>query len=117
AGHQSSGSGDHRAEQAGRATGGQERTAGVPPAHERLLCVRSSNHRRPRSGALRAAHAAAHRAAGTFVRGLMSMTKKLNTKVLVVGAGPGGYVAAIRCGQLGLETVLVEGERLGGTCL
>lgn len=45
------------------------------------------------------------------------MTRKLNTKVLVVGGGPGGYVAAIRCGQLGLDTVLVEGDRLGGTCL
>ena len=38
-------------------------------------------------------------------------------KVLVIGAGPGGYVAAIRAGQLGLDTVLVEGDRLGGTCL
>ena len=37
--------------------------------------------------------------------------------MLVVGGGPGGYVAAIRCGQLGLDTVLVDGERLGGTCL
>jgi dihydrolipoamide dehydrogenase len=34
-----------------------------------------------------------------------------------VGGGPGGYVAAIRCGQLGLDTVLVEADRLGGTCL
>ncbi len=41
----------------------------------------------------------------------------INTKVLVVGAGPGGYVAAIRCGQLGLDTVIVEGKRPGGTCL
>lgn len=38
-------------------------------------------------------------------------------KVLVVGGGPGGYVAAIRAGQLGLDTVLVEGDKLGGTCL
>src|SRR6185369_7269593 len=45
------------------------------------------------------------------------MSEKIQTKVLVVGGGPGGYVAAIRCGQLGLETVLVEGDRLGGTCL
>ena len=37
--------------------------------------------------------------------------------VLVVGSGPGGYVAAIRAGQLGLDTVLIESERLGGTCL
>ncbi len=42
---------------------------------------------------------------------------QLDTKVLVIGGGPGGYVAAIRCGQLGLKTVLVDAERLGGTCL
>ena len=41
----------------------------------------------------------------------------LKTKVLVIGGGPGGYVAAIRCGQLGMDTVLVESGRLGGTCL
>ena len=45
------------------------------------------------------------------------MTQTLTPKVLVVGGGPGGYVAAIRCGQLGLDTVLVDAERLGGTCL
>ncbi len=45
------------------------------------------------------------------------MAEALKTKVLVIGGGPGGYVAAIRCGQLGLETVLVEADRLGGTCL
>ena len=39
------------------------------------------------------------------------------TKVLVIGAGPGGYVAAIRAGQLGLSTIIVEGDRCGGTCL
>ena len=32
----------------------------------------------------------------------------INAKVLVVGGGPGGYVTAIRAGQLGLDTVLVE---------
>ncbi len=37
--------------------------------------------------------------------------------VCVIGAGPGGYVAAIRCGQLGLKTALVEKEYFGGTCL
>jgi len=38
--------------------------------------------------------------------------------VVVIGAGPGGYVAAIRCAQLGLKTACVEKEsRLGGTCL
>ena len=37
--------------------------------------------------------------------------------VIVVGAGPGGYVAAIRAAQLGLKTVVVEREHLGGICL
>jgi len=40
-----------------------------------------------------------------------------STTLLVIGGGPGGYVAAIRAGQLGIPTVLVEGEELGGTCL
>ena len=41
-----------------------------------------------------------------------------NYDVIVIGAGPGGYVAAIRCAQLGLKTACVEGRHtLGGTCL
>src|SRR3974377_2309887 len=35
----------------------------------------------------------------------------------VIGAGPGGYVAAIRAAQLGLKTVVIEREHLGGICL
>ncbi|MGE8408509.1 MAG: dihydrolipoyl dehydrogenase [Pseudomonas sp.] len=41
----------------------------------------------------------------------------LNTTLLIIGGGPGGYIAAIRAGQLGIPTVLVEGQALGGTCL
>ena len=38
--------------------------------------------------------------------------------VTIIGSGPGGYVAAIRCAQLGLKTAIIERyERLGGTCL
>jgi len=38
--------------------------------------------------------------------------------VVIIGSGPGGYVAAIRSGQLGLKTALVEKDKeLGGTCL
>jgi len=37
--------------------------------------------------------------------------------LIVVGTGPGGYVAAIRAAQLGLKTAVVEREELGGTCL
>ncbi|HSH89043.1 MAG TPA: dihydrolipoyl dehydrogenase [Ramlibacter sp.] len=43
--------------------------------------------------------------------------KNLHTTLLVIGGGPGGYVAAIRAGQLGVPTMLVEGAALGGTCL
>ena len=45
------------------------------------------------------------------------MTEQISCNTLVVGGGPGGYVAAIRAGQLGLDTVLVEAGRLGGCCL
>ncbi|HWD50520.1 MAG TPA: FAD-dependent oxidoreductase, partial [Rhizomicrobium sp.] len=45
------------------------------------------------------------------------VSEKIQTKVLIIGGGPGGYVAAIRAGQLGLDTTLVEAARLGGTCL
>ena len=41
----------------------------------------------------------------------------LNTTLLIIGGGPGGYVTAIRAGQLGISTILVEGQSLGGTCL
>ncbi|WP_375122353.1 dihydrolipoyl dehydrogenase [Pseudomonas sp. LW8] len=41
----------------------------------------------------------------------------LNTTLLIIGGGPGGYVTAIRAGQLGIPTILVEGQSLGGTCL
>ena len=43
------------------------------------------------------------------------MTQK--TEAAVLGSGPGGYVAAIRLGQLGKETILIEKEKLGGVCL
>ena len=41
-----------------------------------------------------------------------------NFDVIVIGSGPGGYVCAIRCSQLGLKTACVESKKtLGGTCL
>jgi dihydrolipoamide dehydrogenase len=46
--------------------------------------------------------------AGTYAR---------KTEVLVVGGGPGGYMAAIRAGQLGKKVLLVEKDQLGGECL
>ncbi len=43
--------------------------------------------------------------------------KEISCKLLVIGAGPGGYVCAIRAGQLGIDTVIVEAAKPGGTCL
>jgi len=43
--------------------------------------------------------------------------KDISCKLLVIGAGPGGYVCAIRAGQLGIDTVVVEARKPGGTCL
>jgi len=43
--------------------------------------------------------------------------KTQSTQLLVIGGGTGGYVAAIRAAQLGIATILVEGGRIGGTCL
>jgi dihydrolipoamide dehydrogenase len=45
------------------------------------------------------------------------MANTANFQVVVIGGGPGGYVAAIRAAQLGLHTAIVEKERLGGVCL
>ena len=42
---------------------------------------------------------------------------KTSFDLVVVGGGPGGYVAAIRAAQLGLSTALVERAELGGICL
>src|SRR5690606_10658386 len=41
----------------------------------------------------------------------------MNYDVIVIGSGPGGYVAAIRAAQLGLKTAVIERESLGGICL
>ena len=41
----------------------------------------------------------------------------LSCKLLVIGAGPGGYTCAIRAGQLGVDTIVIEAQRPGGTCL
>lgn len=43
--------------------------------------------------------------------------KEIVCKLLVIGAGPGGYICAIRAGQLGVDTVIVEAVKAGGTCL
>lgn len=44
-------------------------------------------------------------------------TQEIDTELLIIGAGPGGYVAAIYAAKKGLKVTLVEKEELGGTCL
>ncbi|HRO16485.1 MAG TPA: FAD-dependent oxidoreductase, partial [Paracoccus sp. (in: a-proteobacteria)] len=43
--------------------------------------------------------------------------REIQCRLLIIGAGPGGYVCAIRAGQLGVDTVIVDAEPPGGTCL
>lgn len=45
------------------------------------------------------------------------MSKNITYDVIILGSGPGGYVAAIRSAQLGLTTAIIEREKLGGVCL
>lgn len=47
----------------------------------------------------------------------MAMAERKNFDVVVIGAGPGGYVAAIKAAQLGKAVALIEKSELGGTCL
>ena len=49
--------------------------------------------------------------------GLYRKCMDSNYDLAVIGSGPGGYVAAIRAGQLGLKTAIIEKEALGGVCL
>ena len=43
--------------------------------------------------------------------------KEISCRLLAIGGGPGGYDRAIRAAQLGIDTVIVEARRSGGTCL
>src|SRR5512137_299024 len=54
-----------------------------------------------------------------FARSGLDLLTMANTAfdLVVIGAGPGGYVAAIRAAQLGMKVACVEREALGGTCL
>src|SRR5947207_14526821 len=68
----------------------------------------------PRSSAASSAPSACWPTGSAMVMG--DLVREVD--VVVVGGGPGGYSAAFRCAELGLETVVVdEGSRLGGACL
>ena len=45
------------------------------------------------------------------------MPETIRTDALVIGAGPGGYVAGIRLGQLGKKAIVLEKDKVGGICL
>lgn len=45
------------------------------------------------------------------------MMSEIKNRIVVIGGGPGGYVAAIRAAQLGAQVTLIEKDKLGGTCL
>lgn len=45
------------------------------------------------------------------------MAAEFNYDLIVIGSGPGGYVAAIRASQLGMKTVVIEKDKIGGVCL
>ncbi|MEK6869359.1 MAG: FAD-dependent oxidoreductase, partial [Nanoarchaeota archaeon] len=47
----------------------------------------------------------------------MKSNGSIKSDVAVIGAGPGGYVAAIRLAQLGKNVVLIDKDKLGGICL
>ena len=79
-----------------------------PQDDEPVLVVRSPHRRRLGGRLVHPAHQAPARTPGDAVLIWPDMPETLRPRVLVVGGGPGGYVAAIRAGQLGLDTVLVE---------
>ena len=45
------------------------------------------------------------------------MSQIMPMKIAIMGAGPGGYVAAVRAAQQGAEVTIIEREHVGGTCL
>ncbi len=113
-GHQLSGGGDHRDQPHRRAARDSRGRRGAPVDDEPVVVVRSSRGRRHAGRRVRAGAAWIPRSSSHALHRLM---ETVSTTLLVIGGGPGGYVAGIRAAQLGVPTTLVEGEFLGGTCL
>src|SRR5947209_20397780 len=72
---------------------------------------------RPPAGAVGVAEPAGRTEVRQEVQALLQQGREPAYDVVILGSGPGGYVAAIRARQLGLETALIEKGFLGGTCL
>ena len=98
-----------------RVPGGGRRGTRRRPAHDADDLVRSPRDGRRDGRAVPAGRQAPARRAACGCWSRAVATHKFD--VAVVGTGPGGYVAAIRCAQLGLSVATVEDDRPGGVCL
>ena len=106
----------YRRQQNRQTTGLDRRRICTQRHHEFIIFFRSSNYRWLGCHSIYPSFKRPTGITGKSIYRGLSM-KSISCKVLVIGAGPGGYVAAIRAGQLGLDTVIVESDRTGGTCL
>ncbi|SHH32924.1 dihydrolipoyl dehydrogenase [Clostridium grantii] len=60
----------------------------------------------------------AKKSPNSYFSGILKAEKEeLDTEITIIGAGPGGYVAAIQAAKMGAKVILIENEKLGGTCL
>ncbi len=103
-----------------RTADGRQRPDRDSQDDEPLQLLRSPRGRWHGRGAIHPGRSWSARTTRNLVCGLIingADMQILNTTLLIIGGGPGGYVTAIRAGQLGISTILVEGESLGGTCL
>src|SRR5690606_4848930 len=114
AGHQLPGSRHRRREPGRGAAGCAERRRRGAQDDEFIVFLRSPSGRRHARSRVHPVHSRSARMPLTAFCGVIDMQ---STNVLVLGGGPGGYVAAIRTAQAGLDTVLVERAVPGGTCL
>ena len=87
--------------------------AGLEPAGDRLL----PSHRRQADDGLDTSTASSGNALAALAAEQEQRMADQNFDLIVIGGGPGGYVAAIRAAQLGMKTAVVEREHLGGICL
>src|SRR5262245_23952907 len=88
----------------------QER--GVPVARQATQLME-----RPAAGAASVAEPEERAQVQEEVQSMLQPAREPAYDVAILGSGPGGYVAAIRAGQLGLKAAVVEQGFLGGTCL
>jgi dihydrolipoamide dehydrogenase len=86
-------------------------------AGQKLLVIEGEEGQAPAAQKTETKTAAPGLSKGYFDIKLKKAKKELNCDIAILGGGPGGYVAAIRGAQKGRKVVLIERDRLGGTCL